>query len=69
MIEIQRKLLVSVIGDAQLHQDDVKFQHAYEAGRALVDNGFIGYVSILCCCIITHRYYSTMEHKYERIKV
>ena len=29
----------------------------------------IGYVSIVCCCIINHRYYSTMEHKYERIKV
>ena len=28
-----------------------------------------GYVSIVCCCIINHRYYSTMEHKYERIKV
>ena len=28
-----------------------------------------GYVSIVCCYIINHRYYSTMEHKYERIKV
>ena len=28
-----------------------------------------GYVSIVCCCIINHLYYSTMEHKYERIKV
>ncbi len=41
MIEIQRKLMVSVIGDAQLHPDDVKLHHAYETGRALVDNGFI----------------------------
>ena len=32
-------------------------------------SGVMGYVSIVCCCIINHRYYSTMEHKYERIKV
>ena len=39
-----RRKIVSVIGNKQIEKDGVRYRLAFEIGKALVDNGFDGYV-------------------------